>query len=459
MTHHLRATFATALLCCLHAPAVRAQPLSAEEAQALRDEVALMKARLEMLERRLSAGAVAASDPPAAAAMAAAAPSPPPADEADRIEWRGSPQFASGDRRFKMKGRLQVDAGYVSTPPGPRDRAFGFSNEFRRIRLGGEGNLDSRFGYKLELEFSDNGVDLVDAFVTYEAGPLLLSLGNQNQFQSLDELVGDTTGSFMERAAFTDAFNFERRLGLAASYRKGEWLAQAGIFSDDPGSLANDSDGPAGGDENDSFGVDGRLVHVRRFGRTLLHLGASAHWRALNRTEERPTRYGQRPYLHGNNTRIISTPAFAVRNELHYGAEIAAVRDRWHFAAEAHWLRAARPGLADPLFFGAYAELGYFLTRGDSRVHKNGIFDRSAPKSSLTDGGIGSIQLNLRYDHLDLNDGAVRGGNQDALLLGLIWTPLNYLRLNMNYGHIRYHRPDLDEFGINVAGLRMELDF
>jgi phosphate-selective porin OprO/OprP len=463
VTRHFRVTFAAGVLCYAYAPTAWAQALSVEEAQVLRDEVASMKARLELLERRLAASEAASPKPTADANPApvavAAAPPPAPTKDADRIQWRGSPQFVSGDRRFKVKGRLQVDAGYVSPPPGSKDKAFGFSNEFRRIRLGGEGNLDSRFGYKLELELSDNSVDLVDAFVTYESGPLSLALGNQNQFQSLDELVGDTTGSFMERAAFTDAFNFERRLGLSASYRKGDWLMQAGIFSDDPGSLANDSDGPAGGDENDSFGVDGRLVHVRRFGRTLLHLGASAHWRALNRTAERPTRYGQRPYLHSSNTRVISTPAFAVTNELHYGAEVAAIRDRWHFAAEAHWLRASRPGLADPLFFGGYAELGYFLTRGDSRVYKNGIFDRSAPKSSVTDGGIGSIQLNLRYDYLSLNDDIIRGGSQNALLLGLIWTPVNYLRLNMNYGHIRYQPADLDEFGINVAGLRMELDF
>lgn len=458
MTKQLLATLATASLFGLHAPGAKAQSLFADEAQSLRDEVASLKARLDMLERRLGASEATAPEPPrtASASPAASGESQAPATT---IQWRGSPQFISGDQRFKAKGRLQVDAGYVSRPPGSRDRAFGFSSEFRRIRLGGEGQLGAGIGYKLELELSDNSVDLVDAFVTYETGPLTLSLGNQNQFQSLDELIGDTSGSFMERAAFTDAFNFERRLGLAASYQKGGWLAQAGIFTDDPAALANDSDGPSGGDENNGFGIDGRIVHARKIGSVLLHLGASAHWRALNRTAEQPTRYRQRPYLHANNTRILATPALAVTNELHYGGEIAAVRDRWHFAAEAHWLKAMRVGQPDPVFFGGYVELGYFLTRGDSRVHKNGIFDRSPPKSSLGDGGIGSVQLNIRYDYLDLIDNMIDGGNQKALLFGLIWTPINYFRLNVNYGRIRYRTPTFDDYTGDVTGMRMELDF
>ncbi len=461
---HLLMSLATVALCGASATPAHAQALSAEEAEALRDEVKSLRTRLEMLERRLGpSGTVASAQPAAEPATTspalASASSPKAAAEQTRIDWRGSPQFVSGDRRFKVKGRLQVDAGYVSPPPGSNDRAFGFSNEFRRIRLGGEGDLGSGIGYKLELELSDNSVDLVDAFVTYENGPFTLALGNQNQFQSLDELIGDTTGSFMERAAFTDAFNFERRLGLAASYRNGPWLVQAGVFSDDVGALANDSDGPSGGDENNSYSIDGRLVHAGRIGDVLLHLGASAHWRALNRTAEQSTRYRQRPYLHSNNSRILSTPALAVTNELHYGGEIAAVRDRWHFAAEAHWLKAVRVGQPDPTFFGGYAEVGYFLTRGDTRAYKNGIFDRSPPKSGLADGGFGSLQLNVRYDYLDLVDSMINGGNQRALLFGLIWTPVNYLRLNMNYGRIKYQTPSLEDYGIDVAGMRMELDF
>lgn len=431
------------LLC---AGPIAAAPLSVDEAQTLRDEVRALRARLAAIEARLG------GDAP-----------PPPTPPDPVISWKGSPNFTSGDRSFKVKGRIQADMGYIAAPKGTGDRGFGFSNEFRRIRLGGEGKLGSGFGYKLELELSDNQVDLVDTFVTYEKGNWLLALGNQNQFQSLDELTGDTTGSLMERAAFTDAFGFERRLGISAQYRRKDWVFQAGIFSDDVSALSNASDGPAGGDENDSFGVDGRIVYAPKIGATQLHLGASAHLRELRRLADTPVRYRQRPYLHSSNSRVLATPALDVTREFNHGVEVAAIRGRWHAVAEAHWLKPATPG-ADPNLFGSYAEIGYFLTKGDSRGYKNGIFASTGPKAPFGKGGIGAIQVNLRYDYLDLDSRTIRGGKQNGYLGAIIWTPIEYLRFNVNYGYLAYSgaaiAADGDrDYGLHVAGARVELDF
>jgi len=427
-----------------------AAPLSAEEAEALREEVRALRARLAAVEKKLG-GQEAEPVRPAASA--------PPITT---FGWKGSPQFTSEDRSFKVKGRIQADMGYVSSPRGLADRGLGFSNEMRRIRLGGEGKLGSGFGYKLELELSDNSVDLVDTFVTYEKGRWLVSVGNQNQFQSLDELIGDTTGSLMERAAFTDAFGFERRLGIAVQYRGRDLLLQAGLFSDDVSALSNASDGPAGGDENDSFGIDGRAVYAPKLGGTQIHVGGSAHLRMLNRLADTATRYRQRPYLHSSNSRILATPNIAVDRELHYGLELAALRGRWHAAAETHWLKAIGPG-PDSRFFGGYAEIGYFLT-DDSRSYRNGIFGGTKPSSPFGKGGPGAIQVNLRYDYLNLNDGLVRGGTQNGWFAGIVWTPIEYLRFNLNYGYLAYTGAAVSaggrsDYDLQVAGARIELDF
>jgi phosphate-selective porin OprO/OprP len=335
-------------------------------------------------------------------------------------------------------------------------------NEMRRIRLGGEGKLGSGFGYKLELELSDNAVDLVDTFVTWEKGPWQIAIGNQNQFQSLDELIGDTTGSVMERAAFTDAFDFERRLGIAVQYRRDALLLQAGLFSDDIDALSNASDGPDGGDENNSFSLDGRAVYAPKAGGIQLHFGGSAHLRRLNRLAETPIRYRQRPYLHGSNSRPLATPGLRVDRELHYGLELAAVRGRWHMAGETHWLEAIGPG-PDRRFFGGYAEIGWYLT-DDSRPYRNGIFGGAKPSSPLGKGGIGAVQLNLRYDYLDLDSGPVRGGRQNAIIAGLVWTPIEYLRFNLNHAYLAYDGAAIPaagrrDYGLHVTGARMELDF
>lgn len=449
-------------------------PMTAEQAKSLRDDIAALRAEIAAMEQRLVESGLAEEAPKAvatapgapAAPAAHAAPAPVETASADtEIGWKGSPEFTSGDRSFKVKGRIQADAGYVSAPDGLDDQGLGFSSEFRRIRLGGEGDLGGGVGYKLELELSDNAVDLVDTFVTYETKSWLLTVGNHNQFQSLDELTGDTTGSTMERAAFTDAFNFERRLGVSAQYRGLKpWLFQGGVFTDDVTALSNDSDGPDGGDENNSYGVDGRVVYAPKLGDTQLHLGASAHYRDLKRLTESSTRYRQRPYLHSSNSRLIGTPSLNVDEELHYGVEFAAIHKRWHFATEGHWLNASQVDAPTANFGGGYAEVGYFLTKGETRAYKNGIFERTKPAAPIDRGGLGYVQLNLRYDYLSLNDGPIRGGEQNGYIAALIWAPLDYLRFNFNYAYLDYDgAAPLDDgrrnYGVHVTGARIELDF
>lgn len=459
---------------CAHAQ-TQAQGISAEEVALLRAQVAALKEQVERMEARLAAASgpvlavapitpapVPATPPPPTAAAPTAATSPSVATTA--IAWKGSPQFTSGARSFKVKGRIQADANYVAAPRGLDDKGLGFSTEMRRIRLGGEGGIGGGFGYKLELELSDNVVDLVDTYVSYKHGPWTVKLGNQNPFQSLDELTGDTTGSVMERAAFTDAFNFERRLGISAQYMRGPWLAQLGLFSDDIGALANDADGVEGGDENNSHGIDTRLVFAPMLGGTQLHFGGSAHWRDLARLAEGTTRYRQRPFVHSTNTRLIGTPAMQVEQEFNWGVEIAAIRGRWHAAAEYNRLTSDRVGLPSVSFQGAYAELGLFLTSGDSRGYKEGIFTTKAPAHPLGESGIGSVQFTLRYDWLDLNDRDIRGGTQNGYIAALVWTPVEYLRFNLNYALLAYNGAKaLDsgrtDYSVNVIGTRFELDF
>lgn len=461
---------ATAIAALAWPHAAMAQGLSAEEAAQLRAEIAALKAQVSKLESRLDGVEASAAAPTPAAAAGGAPGAPVPAQVASaaqpetKIGWKGSPLFSRGDASFKVKGRIQYDAGYVSAPKSVNDRAVGFSNELRRLRLGGEGKLGGGFGYKLETELSDNTIDLVDTYITYERGKWLVTLGNHNQFQSLDELISDTAGSVMERAAFTDAFGFERRLGLSVQYQNGPILAQGGIFSDSADSLTNASDGPNGGDENNSFGLDGRLVVAPKLGPVQLHLAGSYHWRDFKRLSETPQRYRQRAFLHSINSRFLSTQAIPAEGESHYGAEAGAIMGQWHVAGEAHWLRVFRPGLADPTFFGGYAEIGYYITKGDSRPYKAGIMGTADPKNPVSKGGPGAIQVNLRYDYLDMNDMGITGGKQNAYIAGIIWTPINYLRFNMNYAHIRYDDAAIlagtrADYGVDVMGVRAELDF
>lgn len=372
--------------------------------------------------------------------------------------WKGAPSFEDKEAgwSFKPRGRLMYDLGWVESPDGISNQGLGFSNEVRRARLGVEGTVPGGFGYKFELDFAAGDVEFADALLNYKTGPWEFTVGHHNNFQSLDELTSSLHSSFIERSAFTDAFGFERRVGVSAQYAKGQFLAQAGLFSD------SITDLNSVGDDNNSYSVDGRLVFAPMMGSSQLHFGASAHHRELNDAGT-TVRYRQRPAVHTTDVRFIDTGNITgVESETGLGLEAAGIFGPFHLAGEAYWQKVGRVG-SDPTFFGGYVEGGYFFT-GESRGYKGGKFDRVKVKKGFDKGGWGSLGLNLRWDYLDLTNKGFVGGTQNAFQASLNWKPTDYLMFGLNGGHILYDdaviAADGDrDYGITVAGMRAQVDF
>ncbi|WP_052072012.1 OprO/OprP family phosphate-selective porin [Sphingopyxis sp. MWB1] len=443
---------------CLSSPAF-AQPMSAEEAEALRGELAALKAQVAALEERLDR----AADRPAPVASVGMAPASTPsavapaaqARPATEIGWKGAPELKSDSGwSFKPRGRILIDAGHVSAPEGISDPALGFSNEIRRARLGVEGTMPGGFGYKLEADFAEGDAELTDAHLTYKHGPFKITVGQHNNFQGLEELSSSNDTSFIERAAFTDAFGFERRIGVSGEYGRGDILVQAGVFTDNASDLGDSG--------NSSVSLDGRLVYAPKLGETQLHFGTSAHWRNLGDTVT-SVRYRQRPLVHSADIRFISTPSIGAKGERGLGAEAAFIRGRFHGAAEAFWQTVERPGQADPTFFGGAIEAGLFLT-DDRRGYRDGMFKGVKVKNPVGSGGLGAWQVNLRYDRLDLDDAGIDGGKQNGYMASLIWTPIDYLRFMINYARLDYRGAVIPagtdrNYGVDVVGMRGQIVF
>ncbi|WP_265569457.1 OprO/OprP family phosphate-selective porin [Sphingomicrobium nitratireducens] len=381
------------------------------------------------------------------------------AKSANAVAWKGAPQLEQKKEgwSFKPRGRLMYDVATVDAPDAIDDAGLGFSNELRRGRLGVEGDIPGGFGYKLELDFAPGEPEFTDAYLSYEDGGLEVIVGQHNNFQSLEELTSSLHTSFIERAAFTDAFGFERRVGASVQYKAGDLIAQAGLFTDSIGDLNGI------GDENNSRGADGRIVFAPKMGANQLHFGGSIHTRKLGDAIS-GVRYRQRPAVHSTDTRFIDTGSLGATSETGYGLEAAGIFGRFHVAGESYWQQVSRPEMDDPTFFGAYAEAGFFLTKGDTRGYKGGKFDRVKPASPVGEGGFGSLQLNARWDHLDLNDAGVVGGTQNAYQLSLNWKPVDYVLFGLNYAHIEYDDAAIladgeGSYGVDMIGLRSQVDF
>ena len=434
-----------------------AMPAAAQSAESLsvQQELAAMRAEMQRMSSRIDQLEVELAAAEALVAANAAQPEPAPAKPATpSIAFKGAPEI-KGEKgwTFKPRGRLQYDAGSVSSPAGT-GQGDGFTSEARRIRIGAAGDMPGGFGYKVEVDVTAGDVAVTDAILSYNAGGgLTISAGQMNNFQSLEELTSSLHSTMIERAAFTDAFGFVRQVGVAAEWSGGDVMVQAGLFSDNMDNLPNKK-----------RGGDARLVYMPKFGKAQLHFASSVHYKDL------PTgstvRYRQRPLVHFTSDRFVDTRALAGDSEFGLGLEGAVITGPFHVAAEGYWQRTNRPaGLTDPTFFGGYAEAGMFLTKGDTRGYKDGKFDRTKPKNGADKGGMGSLQLTARYDFLDLNDAGIRGGTQNGYLLSLAWKPTEYTLLLANYGRLEYDDAVLAtltgdrSYGVDAFGVRAQIDF
>ena len=434
--------------------AAHAQAMTAEEAAQLRAELAALKAKVQTLETRLDAATV----PPAPAPVPVTTPAPPSvtAKPVTEISWKGAPEIKTADGwSFKPRGRIQLDVAGIDAPAGATGIRGGTATEFRRVYLGVDGKIPGGFSYRVEADIANSEVELTDIYMTYGTGPLSVTAGQIKPFWSLDDVTSDLFTSFTERAAFTQAFGFERRVGLSAQYKGKALLVQGGVFGDNARDLT---------DSNHSVSVDGRVVFMPKFGDTQLHLGASAHYRDPN-DPAATNRYRARPFVHTTDVRLVDTGLLDIASERGLGLEGAVLAGPFHAAGEAFWQRVKRSTAADPTFFGGYAEVGMVLTPGDTRGYKDGAFDRLKPSKPINAGGIGAIEVNARYDYLDLNDAGIVGGQQKTALIGLVWAPIDYIRITANYGKVwvddaRVAAANGDRsYSADTFGLRTQVDF
>ncbi len=447
----------------LYAPAVHAQ--TAGELAEMRAEMEAMRARMQAMDAK-----IAGLEEQLAKARAKAEAAPAPAvtaKTATTIAWDGAPKIEAavdpknpdaGKWSFKPRGRLQVDSGSVDASNAIAGNSLGIATELRRAYLGFDGTLPGRIGYRLEADFANSAVDLTDAYITYNGfDHLTLTVGQHKPFWGFEEITSDLFTSFMERAAFNSAFGFERRVGLSAAYQDKALLVQGGVFTDNAADLNSDA--------NNSYSVDLRAAFQPKLGKGQLHLGGSFHDRALNDAAS-TTRYRARPFLHTTDLRLIDTRAFSATGERSLGLEAAWTSGRLHAAAESVWMTARRPGRANPTFNGGYAEIGYFLTSNDTLPYKasDGSFNRIKPAKGLDKGGFGAMQVNARYDWLDLSDGVVIGGRQQTAAVSLLWVPTDYLRFILNYGHLWIEDAAVAagadrDYTVDSVGVRAQVDF
>lgn len=514
----------------------------AKEDAAMREELAAMRAQMQALAARVDSlegqldsakaraesaeARAAAALAQAEAAKAEAAKPVKPAEPAFAVNWKGAPEIVGKDGwTFKPRGRLHLDAGTISSPGALTNPSLGGNLRVRRVRLGAEGTMPGGIGYKAEFDFANSNVALADFFASYAPGnaPIVIRIGNFETLNGIEQITSSNYISMLERATFNDAFLNSRRLGGTIAYKgkNDEWRAEAGFFA------AHSLDSSL--DNNGWIGA-GRLTWMPKALGGQLHLGVNYQYRdfASNISGGTSTgtnmpsinqlaRYRARPNSQLTDVRFVDTGSFAAKGDSILGMEAAGIFGPLHVAGEAQWLKARgyKPGdlsigtdafsggnsavvpVTNPGFFGAYGEVGYFLT-GETRGYKrgDGTWSRTKVLNPVSKGGAGAIQIVGRYEYLDLSDDDLvngqtnnfatgttslaalntrlgRGGTQSSYLVGVNWYLNDYMRLMLNYGRVEVEGGpqaaivdpastlpvNQRNYGVNVLQSRLQFDF
>ena len=453
-----------------------ASDATADAAIAAAEPVDAAQAKIELLTQQVEA--LQASLESIKAQMAATTPS-----------WKGAPLLEDKENgwSFKPRGRIQYDAGFVENPQDDIvTRNLGFNSRVRRVRLGVEGTIPGGFGYKAEVDFANASVGFGDVIITYQPKnkPWNLTIGNHETLNGLEQMSSSRFLSFLERAAFDDAFINTRRIGLSGGYvnAEGTFRANAGLFT------AHSIDSSL---DNDGWIAAGRAVYSPLSGNSQLHFGANIQHRnfqsnngstAASSSGQPSTnqlaRYRARPFSQLTDVRFVDTQNFAAKSDTIVGLEAAGIFKSLHLAAEGQYLSANAydggdtisggdpldlfPAAAqfvsdgNPSFWGGYVEAGYYLT-GETRGYKNGLWDRTKVLKPFSKGGWGAFQVNARLDYLDLDSSKLKrgcsnnfvtgactgsaqlqkGGKQLGFLASLVWLPEDYMRFYLQGSHAR----------------------
>lgn len=371
-----------------------------------------------------------------------------------KVKWEPAPSIKSPDGKFEMniRGRIFVDSAFTSDKDGSPNVN---STELRAARIGVEGKAWKDIKYKFEADFAGNETTVKDAYLQWH-GPLKVTVGQFKTPNSLEEQTSSRYISFMERAAFTDAFGFARRIGLGLGTSGKIWSATVGVYRGSAGS-ANKDEGST---------VAGRVTVGPKLGAVQLHLGASfRHRKAGN--DQSLFRYRQRPFVHLAD-RFINTGHIAGKDDF-YGVEAAALLGPFSLQGEFGWLNADVGALApsDPTFSGGYVSATWFLTGEHRPYHASkGAFGRPKVKNPVFEGGFGAFQLAVRYDTIDLSDKTFLGGKQDTYLVGLNWYLNRNTRLVVDYAHsditnafdVAANGPD-GKNNVDALNLRAQVDW
>jgi len=333
---------------------------------------------------------------------------------------------------LSLEGLAQADGNWFDNDLADLNGigANGDDSEFelRRAELvlkgKGPGNYEWVIGYDAKAD------KFLDTNVKYKLGgngSHTLQVGQFKQPNSMEELSSTKNNDFISKSMATNTYAVARRLGAAYSYGTDDWSVTASWFGRElTRNLAHGS----------GYGLRGTWAPINEKG-NILHFGLAY---ANYDTDADTFRVRARPDADLATVRLVDAGEMTDTDRVATTSlEGLWIRGPFKLQGEYYTSDIKRLASSDYTSTAGYLQ-GLWNLTGETWGYKGGVPTTPVPDQP----GSGMWQLGLRYDTIDLNDGAVEGGKMSTWTAGVNW----YWRSNFKFA-LNYVKVDSERQGVS----------
>lgn len=336
-------------------------------------------------------------------------------------------------------GRIQIDGAAFW---GEDYQPVGNGVALRRVRLGANIAFGEHIQGKIEAEFAGGEFSLKDAFIQYTVFKgLAFRVGNFKEAFSIESQSSSNDLFFLERSSVIAAFAPERHLGVQGMFRHHSFLGMAGIhFQEVNGIKEKDNtedNNKMGRNEGISYTVRSVWMPQSLNRDKGLHIGAAVSYRTPKNdvNPEFPNSARYAPSISSvNKIKFVDTGLITeVSHDWRTGVEFAGYYKAFRVQGEYIMSNTSRyMGLPTEKFKGFYMQAAYVLF-GGRQVYNS---DRGAFSQPTAGKKWGDMEIAARFDRVDLNGIAVKGGRSNQFTFGLNYYINSNLKIQLNYSYL-----------------------
>jgi len=308
-----------------------------------------------------------------------------------------------------------------------------YLQELRRAELvlkgKGPGNIEWVLGYDAK---DDKWLDVNAKYKFGNNANHFIQLGQFKQpGATLEELSSTKNNDFVAKSSITNSLGTPRRVGFQYNIGDADWAVTASYFGRE---LTRNREHGSG------YALRGYWAPINEAG-NVLHFGASY----LDKdTDGDVIRLRARPMADMVPTRFIDTGSSGLRASDRasvIGAEGLWIKGPFKLQAEYMTIDVQRYGSFDDYSGDGYYVSGLWNLTGETWGYKSGTPTTGLPN----DPSKGMWQLGLRYDTIDLTDGAVVGGKMDSWTAGVNWYWHSNFKFMLNYVTVKQEKGVLED--------------